>query len=99
MEWLMLPVLCPLLMGILAIVAAATSTSQQEKARRLEMAHRHQWAQHNGLHCTPNDHSIAMLSVRAPFGIGSDRIGHDVFRGSHRGARDGLRGIPLHHQE
>lgn len=78
-----------LLLSVSAIVApivvAVAITSHREQARRLEMARLHQWAVRNGLHYTPNDRTVSALSLRAPFGVGNDRVGHDVFRGNHRG--------------
>ncbi|MFC9995409.1 hypothetical protein [Nocardia sp. NPDC127526] len=78
--WLLCPLIC------LAVIAVAVANAtQRDNARQLDIARRHEWAQRNGLHYTPDDRSIEALSARPPFGTGSHRIGHDVFRGDHRG--------------
>ncbi|MBL1080067.1 hypothetical protein JK358_37290 [Nocardia sp. 2] len=85
MEFFLASMALPLLVVVAAVVLGVANAGLRQKARRLEMARMHQWAQRNGLHYTPGDNSIAALSAHAPFGIGSNRVGHNVFRGTHRG--------------
>ncbi|MEV6276704.1 DUF3137 domain-containing protein [Nocardia sp. NPDC051832] len=77
-----------LALGVVVIFLSIVTISaswRRTKARQARMAWLHQWAHHHGLRYTPNDLSVARLSSRAPFNVGADRIGRDIFRGSHNG--------------
>lgn len=53
--------------------------------RRKQVERYSQWAAQNGLHYQAQDSSIAAMSTRSPFGVGSSRTGQDVFRGMYKG--------------
>ncbi|MFI6866598.1 hypothetical protein [Nocardia sp. NPDC050406] len=85
MEFLLALATLPMLVAVVGVAIAVASAVHQQQSRRLEMARLHHWAQHNGLHYTPNDRGIATLSAHPPFGVGNNRVGHNIFRGTYRG--------------
>ncbi|QSB06139.1 hypothetical protein [Natronoglycomyces albus] len=70
---------------IVLVVGAVIGGYFAHRHRKKKIAQYRAWAAQYGFHYEPKDNSVVDISSKAPFGVGRNRRGQDVFRGSYRG--------------